>query len=105
VSNVYLLMAEEMGLIGLAVFLGVIVLFFRQVWLAWPRVREQVGLAANLLGLTASLIGILVGGMLDHYFFNLNFPHSVSIFWIYLGLAMVALRLGTQTGTDRDQQV
>jgi O-antigen ligase len=105
VSNVYLLMAEEMGLIGLAVFLGVVGLFFRQVWLAWPRVREQVGLEAILLGLTASLIGILVGGMLDHYFFNLNFPHSVSIFWIYLGLAMVAIRLGTGAGTDREEQV
>jgi hypothetical protein len=33
--------------------------------------------------------------MLDHYFFNLDFPHSVSIFWIYLGLAMAAVRLGT----------
>jgi hypothetical protein len=37
-----------------------------------------------------------VGGIFDHYFFNLNFPHSVSIFWIYLGLAMVTVRLGTR---------
>jgi len=98
VSNVYLLMAEEMGLIGLAVFLGIMILFFRQVWLAWPQVRQETGLAAVLLGLTASLVGILVGGMLDHYFFNLSFPHSVSIFWLYLGLAMVTIRLGTENG-------
>jgi hypothetical protein len=37
-----------------------------------------------------------MGGMLDHYFFNVNFPHSVSIFWIYLGLTMVAVRLGME---------
>jgi hypothetical protein len=96
VSNVYLLMAEEMGLIGLAVFVVILAVFFWQVWKVWPRVRRQAGLEAILLGLTASLAGILVGGLLDHYFFNLNFPHSVSIFWLYLGLAMATIQLGTQ---------
>jgi hypothetical protein len=56
----------------------------------------EEGLEAILLGLTAALIGILVGGVFDHYFFNLNFPHSVSIFWLYLGLAMATVRLGTE---------
>lgn len=100
VSNVYLLIAEEMGLVGLTVFVLILVLFLRQAWLAWPHVREQEGLEAILLGLTASIAGILTGGVFDHYFFNLNFPHSVSIFWIYLGLAMVAVRLGTQGRAD-----
>ena len=107
VSNVYLLIAEEMGLIGLASFLAIVGLFFRQVWLAWPKVQGPVpgsepvqqsntGLEAILLGLAASVVGILVGGIFDHYFFNLNFPHSVAIFWIYLGLAMAAVRLGSE---------
>jgi O-antigen ligase len=99
VSNVYLLIAEEMGLIGLAAFLLVIVLFFRQAWLAWPGVAQHVGQEAIFLGLVASVAGILVGGLLDHYFFNLAFPHSVAIFWLYLGLAMVAVRLGRGEGT------
>jgi hypothetical protein len=96
VSNVYLLMAEEMGLIGLGAFLVILTVFFWQVWKAWPKLSGQAGLEAILLGLTASLVGILVGGLLDHYFFNLNFPHSVSVFWMYLGLAMATIRLGTQ---------
>jgi O-antigen ligase len=96
VSSVYLLIAEEMGLIGLGVFLLVIGLFFRKIWLAWPRLQQQPGLEALLLGLTAAIAGILVGGILDHYFFNLNFPHSVSIFWLYLGLAMTTVELGKQ---------
>lgn len=99
VSNVYLLIAEEMGLIGLGVFLLIIFLFFRQVWLAWPRVRQEEGLEAILLGLAAAVAGILMGGLLDHYFFNLSFPHSVSIFWIYLGLGMVTVRLGTKANS------
>jgi O-antigen ligase len=93
VSNVYLLMAEEMGVIGLAVFLLIIAVFFLGVRQAWPDVRRHAGLDTILLGLTASLAGILAGGVFDHYFFNLSFPHSVSIFWLYLGLAMVSIRL------------
>jgi O-antigen ligase len=102
VSMVYLLIAEEMGLIGLAAFLLIIALFFRQVWLAWPTVRKQEGLEAILLGLATALAGILVGGLADHYFFNLSFPHSVSIFWIFLGLGMVAVRLGTRAEARED---
>jgi O-antigen ligase len=103
VSNVYLLIAEEMGLIGLGVFLLIIFLFFRRAWLAWPQVSEGEGLEAILLGLIASVAGILVGGLLDHYFFNLSFPHSVSIFWLYLGLGMVTVRLGTSANLERDR--
>jgi len=100
VSSVYLLIAEEMGLIGLAAFLLIVGLFFSQAWRAWPQVRQHTGLEAILLGLTAAIAGILVAGILDHYFFNLSFPHSVSIFWLYLGLAMVTIRLGTQDSTS-----
>jgi O-antigen ligase len=103
VSNVYLLIAEEMGLIGLGVFLLIIGSFFRKVWQAWPQVRRRPGLEALLLGLSASVVGILTGGVLDHYFFNLNFPHSVSIFWLYLGLAMVTVRFGTTASGTSEQ--
>jgi hypothetical protein len=99
VSNVYLLIAEEMGIIGLSVFLLIIVLFFVQVWRAWPTVSQHTGLEAILLGLTASLAGILAAGMLDHYFFNLAFPHSVAAFWLYLGLAMTTIHLATKEAT------
>jgi len=95
VSNVYLLIAEEMGLIGLGVFFVILGLFFRQAWQAWPTVRQHEGLEAIFLGLVTALAGMLVGGIFDHYFFNLNFPHSVSIFWVYMGMAMVAVRLAT----------
>jgi hypothetical protein len=37
----------------------------------------------------------MAGGLLDHYFFNLSFPHSVSAFWLYLGLAMATVLIGT----------
>jgi O-antigen ligase len=96
VSNVYLLMAEEMGLIGLGVFLLILGVFFGQIRRAWVQMQRSAELGGIMLGLTASMAGMLIGGVLDHYFFNLSFPHSVAIFWLYLGLAMAAARLGQQ---------
>lgn len=96
VSNVYLLIAEEMGLIGLGAYLLILGLFFRQAWKVWPAVCDHEGLESIFLGLVCALAGILVGGIFDHYFFNVNFPHSVSIFWIYMGLGMVTMRLSSE---------
>jgi polysaccharide biosynthesis protein PslJ len=100
VSNVYLLIAEEMGFVGLALFFSIMLLFAREVWRVWPRLRHQPELEGIALGFAAALAGIMVGGIFDHYFFNLNFPHSVAIFWLYLGLAMVTVRLGQEESPD-----
>ena len=91
VSNVYLLMAEQMGLVGLAAFLIALVvffvMFFRTVRIRMHDLRRE----ALLLGLGGALAGVLVSGLLDHYLFNLAYPHMVSLFWIYVGLAVAAM--------------
>ena len=99
VANVYLTIAEEMGLVGLAVFLIAAVSFFAFVWRAWRRMQSEGSNDRRetlLLGLSAAVAGAMAGGMLDHYLFNLEFPHAVSLFWMFIGLAVsVAL---TQEG-------
>lgn len=98
VSNVYLLMAEEMGLVGLAAFLLIMGVFFAYAWHAWRRMDRDSETEPLLLGLAVGLLGAMAGGMLDHYFFNLDFPHSVSLFWLYTGLAVVAIKVDTPAG-------
>lgn len=93
VSNVYLLMAEEMGLVGLSSFLLIMGVFFAYAWRAWRRMEPDSGAEALLLGLAGALLGAMIGGIVDHYFFNLDFPHSVSIFWLYVGLAVATIKL------------
>jgi hypothetical protein len=96
VSSVYLLMAEEMGLVGLAAFLAAMGLFFFHVTQAWfAGLMRDDFLAPITLGIAGALLGAMVGGLTDHYFFNLAFPHSVALFWMYVGLGMAAVRLGT----------
>ncbi len=103
VSNVYLLMAEEMGMVGVTAFLVAMGTFFYQATRAWfERVARDAFLAPILLGVAGALLGAMIGGMTDHYFFNLAFPHSVALFWLYVGLGMVAVRLRTPS-TDQEQ--
>ncbi len=93
VSSVYLLMAENMGVVGLLAFVLAMAIFFVMV------VRTaRAGLAddrrdALLLGLSGAVAGVLVSGVLDHYLFNLAYPHMVSLFWIYVGLAVATILL------------
>ena len=112
VANLYLTIAEEMGLVGLAAFLIAVTTFFVFVWRAvqrgtvpptgrggakgahdkaWQQMRVQNTNdrhEALLLGLAAAVAGALVGGVFDHYLFNLEFPHAVSLFWMLMGLAV-----------------
>ncbi len=93
VANVYLLIAEEMGLVGLTSFLVVMAVLFIRFW----RTRSLAATAPELeplwWGLHAGLIGALAGGMVDHYFFNLDFHHSVTLFWLVIGLAAAATEI------------
>ena len=124
VANLYLTIAEEMGLVGLAAFLIVTGSFFAFAWRAWQRMRAEgpvplwVGpvlspLAllrinsvegdndrreALLLGLTAAVVGAMAGGVFDHYLFNLEFPHAVSLFWIFIGLAVSVAQWAFEPG-------
>jgi O-antigen ligase len=93
VAMVYLLIAVEMGLVGLAAFLIIAVVFFVEAIGVWPQVPRDSELEPIWYGYHAAILGALAGGVFDHYFFNLDFQHSVTLFWLFVGLAMVASRL------------
>ncbi len=93
VSSLYLLMAEYMGIPGVAVFLAIVGRFFSLFLEKWKTVASDPEMEAILLGLVGAIGGALVGGIFDHYFFNLDFPHSVSLFWFLVGLAVATLEL------------
>jgi hypothetical protein len=82
VSSVYLLVAEQTGLLGLSVYLVAVA----ATWLIGIRdlrdmrdARLQGVRAAFLAAVTAAL----VTGLLDQYFANQAFPHAVALFWLY----------------------
>jgi len=94
VSNVYLTIAEEMGLVGLGAFLAIMAIFFRYTWRSWKTMGHDPRLEALLLGLQTAVVGGLVGGLLDHYLFS--YPHAVAFFWLCIGLAVAAAQISHQ---------
>ena len=93
VSCVYLLIAEEMGLIGLGMFLFIMALVISQILRALKKLADYPRLESMLLGLFTALVGALFTGIFDHYFFNINFQHAVTLFWLCVGLSIAATLL------------
>lgn len=91
VSNIYLAIAQRMGLFGLVAFLALVATWFVLTLRALPGRDEE--LASWLLGCQAGVVAALAVGLADHYFFNIEFSHMVALFWgtIGLGMAIVAL--------------
>jgi O-antigen ligase len=93
VANIYLLIAAQMGLVGLAGFLLVIGILLARFWRHRNHTSPYPHLEPLWFGYHAALIAGLVGGVFDHYFFSLDFHHSVTIFWMFLGLATATTEL------------
>ena len=102
VANVYLTIAQVMGMLGLVAFFAVIATLFgfaraNRRWFAGHPRQDAVW-----LGLHAALVGGLVAGLFDHYLFNLEFHHAVTAFWIFVGLATAATYLAAQSTPVED---
>jgi len=97
VSMLYLIIAENMGVIGLAIFLAVMVGFFVMALRAWHRGLSP-SLEPILLGFTGAILGALVSGIFDHYWFNMTYPHMTVLFWLYVGMATATI-LVNKTGS------
>jgi len=98
VASVYFTIAGRMGLFGLSAFFGVIGSVFVYAFRNRKAARIDERRDAVWLGLHAALIGALVAGVFDHYLFNMDFHHAVTIFWMMLGMAVAATRLMREEG-------
>lgn len=103
VANVYLTIASNMGLLGLTAFLLLMLAVFAYAWYGRGSVTRVEGLRPILLGLTAGLVGALVNGLFDHYFFNIAFHPAVTILWTFVGLTLATVSIARRTaGADEE---
>jgi hypothetical protein len=58
---------------------------------------------AQLLGLQAAIVAALAVGLLDHYFFNIEFSHMVALFWGCIGLAMAIETIDERPKTNDER--
>ena len=79
--------AQQMGLVGLGVFVVTLFGFFAVGAQGMRAALRDATLAPVWLGAHGAVIGALMTGMVDHYFFNIDFHNSVMLFWIVFALA------------------
>ena len=93
VASMYLIMANQMGLIGLGLFLLTMAFVFGYGWRAWQRARDDDELNSILLGYHAALFTVLTTSIADLYFFRLDFQAPITLFWLTVALALASSRL------------
>ena len=91
---------------ALGVFLAIMAAFFTRGMRA-QRAAFEAGeqrRGAALLGLQAAVAAALAVGLLDHYFFNIEFSHMVALLWGTVGLALVVEATGGRWKTEAEDQ-
>jgi hypothetical protein len=87
VSSIYLAIASRMGLLGLAAFLWAVGAALLAIWRG-TRARWATAEGELLTALLAALVSALAVGVLDHYFFNIEFSHMATLFWLLIGAGL-----------------
>lgn len=93
VSSVYLLLAQQMGLIGAGLYILIGLSYLGIIVIMLSRLPKGDLLEAPLLGYGLAILGAMVGGVFDHFYFNLTFIHIAALYWLTMGLGMVAVLL------------
>ena len=87
--NTYLILAAEMGIPALLIFLLILLMLTKNAWWLLRCVEDRY-IKAFALGVLGGLSGLLVANMFGS---RLNSEEVSSYFWIYAGLIMAAVRM------------
>jgi polysaccharide biosynthesis protein PslJ len=82
VSSMYLLIMQQMGVLGISAFALTMLALLAGAVRSWPQVRANDRAAAIFLGGHGAVVGVLFSGIFDHYFFNIDFHNAVA--WLCL---------------------
>lgn len=96
VSSVYLLLAQQLGVIGAGLYGLIGLIYLLIVFTTINRLPQNHPLETPLLAYGGATLGAMIGGVFDHFYFNLTFIHIAAFYWLVLGLGMVAVLLYRQ---------
>lgn len=93
VANMYLIMANQIGITGVVIFLIAMASVFVYGYRAWRIARNDPELDSIHLGYHVALLTAMVNAVADLYFFRLDFQASITWFWLTVALALASSRL------------
>lgn len=92
VASMYLIMANQIGLVGVGLYALTVGGVLVYGWRAWRCASTNKSLESIHLGYHAALITALVNGIGDLYYFRIDFQGSITLFWLTVALALTASR-------------
>lgn len=105
VANMYLIMANQIGLVGVLFFLLAMGSVFRYGYRAWQYARVHPELESIHLGYHIALFTALVNAFADLYFFRQDFQASITWFWLIVALCLASSRLVLTQAENEQKQV
>ncbi len=93
VANMYLIMANQIGVTGVVLFLSAMIAVFLYGASAWRSAKNDPQLEAIHLGYHVALLVALTNAFADLYYFRLDFQASITAFWITVSLCIASSRL------------
>lgn len=90
--NIFLHMAGEIGLLGLAIFIWLLLLFFKT-WYSYFKSINSDFFKICCLGLAAGIIAFLINGLTET---NLYYPKVATLFWYQVGLSLGLFKLNKE---------
>lgn len=105
VASMYLIMANQIGLVGVAIFALTMLGIFGYGLRAWRQARTNLDIDSIHLGFHAALLAALVNAVADLYFFRLDFQASITLFWLIVAFALTTSRLALQLTVAKSDPV
>lgn len=93
VASMYLIIANQTGLIGLSLFLITMAGVFVHGWHGWQKAQHDPDLDAIALGYHAALLTVLTTSIADMYFYRLDFQAPITLFWLTVALSLASAHL------------
>lgn len=94
--NTYLQIAADLGLVGLALYLAMLVLFFYRSLIALPRMDKGLR-QFTLIGAVSAVAGQCVDAIANPAW---AYPECSAFFWLVLGIGMSAAGLGQEIRSE-----
>lgn len=102
VASMYLIMANQIGVTGVVLFLGTMAGVFVYGAAAWKRIRHYEPLIAPFIGFHAALVTVLLNSTADLYYFRLDFQPSITLLWLVVALCLTTSRIGMSIEPQTD---
>ena len=105
VSSVYLLLAQQVGLIGAGLYAIIGLAYLILIFVTLRRVPAGHVLETPILAYGLAIFGAMIGGVFDHFYFNLTFIHIAALYWLTMGLGMAAILIWRQEEAAQTSEV